>query len=109
SLTIPTPSFTLSSKVSTVTLAPGGSSTIKITTAVLNGFKSALALSVSGLPAGVTANFLPAGIASPGSGSSTLTLKAASDPMAGSYDLTVTATGGGLTKTLNPTLKVAAK
>jgi polyisoprenoid-binding protein YceI len=66
---------------------------IKLSTAALNGFQSQVALSASGLPAGVTASFAPATISAPGSGASTLTLAAASETIAGSYNLTVTAIG----------------
>jgi hypothetical protein len=93
------PGFTLTPGATSAAAVAGGSTPIKLSTAGLNGFQSAVALSVSGLPAGVAASFAPASIAAPGSGSSTLTLAAASGTAAGSFNLTVTATGGGLTKT----------
>ena len=103
---LPPPSFTLTSSVTSATVAPGGSASIKLSTAVLNGFQSQVALSASGLPVGVTAKFAPASIASPGTGTSTLTLAAASGAASGSYNLTVTATGGGVTKTQPVSLTV---
>ena len=107
SLTVsPPPSFTLTPSATSATAARGGSTAIKLSTTGLNGFQSAVALSVSGLPKGVTASFAPASIAAPGSGTSTLTLSAASGTAVGSYNLTVTATGGGVTKTQPLTLKV---
>ena len=65
-----------------------------------------MALSASGLPAGVTAKFVPAGIAAPGTGASILTSPAASAVTGGAYIVTVTATGGGVTKTQPLTLTV---
>ncbi len=99
SLTVLTPSFTLSPSAASAAVTPGGSIPIIFTTARLNGFSSAVALSVTGLTSGVTATFAPGSIASPGAGTSTLTLAAASTALAGTSALTVTATGGGVTKT----------
>ena len=47
----------------------------------------------------MTASFSPTTIAAPGSGTSTMTMTAASTVTAGSYVLTITATGGGVTRT----------
>jgi subtilase family serine protease len=96
---LPPASFTLSSSATSASLTPGGSIPITLTTARVNGFSSAVALSVTGVPAGVTATFAPTSIASPGAGSSTLTLVAASTAAAGTSTITVTAAGGGVTKT----------
>jgi hypothetical protein len=94
-VTVVTPSFTLTPSATSASVAPGSSIPIALTTAVLNGFNSAVALSVSGLPHGVTASLAPSSIAAPGSGSSTLKLSAASGTAAGVSTLTVTGTGGG--------------
>jgi len=107
SLTVVVPSFTLTLGATKASLAAGGSIPITVSTTVLNGFKSAVALSVSGLPKGVTASFAPTIIASPGNGSSRLTLKAASTTVANTYNLTVKGTGGGVTKTQALSLTVA--
>jgi len=106
SLTIVGPNFTLTLGSTKVIEARGGAMPITVSTAGINGFKSTIALSVSGLPKGVTASFVPGSVASPGSGSSTLTLKAASSAAVGASTLTVTATGGGVTKTLTLSLTV---
>ncbi len=106
SLTVIGPMFTLGLSGASVTVARGGSTPIIVTGAAVNGFKAALALSVSGLPAGVTASFAPTSIASPGNGSSTLTLKVASTAAVKTSTLTVTATGGGATKTQTLSLAV---
>jgi len=99
SLTVLATTFTLTSSATSVSVAPGSSTPVTLTTAGGTGFKSAITLSVSGLPQGVTANFASASIASPGSGKSTLTLAAASGAAQGTFPLTVTAAGGGTTKT----------
>ncbi len=106
-LTVLASSFTLTPGATSASVAPGGSMPITVSTAAVNGFKSAVALSVSGLRNGVTASFAPASIASPGSGSSKLTLTVASGTAAGVSTLTVTGTGGGVTKTQTLTLTVA--
>ncbi len=97
SLTVTVPSFTLTLGGTKVTVARGGSIAVRVATAASNGFNSRIALSVSGLPRGITASFAPATVA--GGGSSTLTLKAASTVAVGTSTLTVTAAGGGMTRT----------
>jgi uncharacterized membrane protein len=99
SLTVVVPTFTFTLGAVKASVAAGGSMPITVSTAAQNGFKSAVALSVSGLPRGVTASFAPISIAAPGTGSSKLTLKAASSAVANTYNLTVKGTGGGVTKT----------
>ncbi|GLQ93606.1 hypothetical protein GCM10007901_25570 [Dyella acidisoli] len=64
----------------TATVAAGGTGTSTITQTAIGGFDSAVTLSVSGLPAGVTASFNPAAII--GKGTSTLTFTAASTVIA---------------------------
>ncbi|HEY6251145.1 MAG TPA: hypothetical protein VI685_14395, partial [Candidatus Angelobacter sp.] len=83
-----------------------GSSTISTT--VSGGFNAAVALSASGLPSGVTANFNPTSIAAPGNGSSTLTFTATSTATTGTSNVTVTATGGGVTHLATISLTIVA-
>ena len=106
SLTVTVPSFTLTTDSASATLTSGSSTGIVLNTSAINGFKSPIALSVSGLPSGVTAKFAPASIASPGPGSSTLTLAAAAGKVSGVYPLTVTGSGGGVTKTQTLSLTI---
>jgi len=103
-----TPSFSLSANPTSLTVAPGGSGTSTVTAAITGGFNSAIALSASGLPPGVTAGFNPASIPAPGSGSSTLTLSATSSAAAGGYTIAITGTGGGLTETASVTLTISS-
>ena len=102
------PDFSLSASSASVSIPQGGSGTSTIATVVSGGLNSAIALTASGEPAGVTAAFSPASIAAPGSGSSTLTLTVALTAATGSYPITVTATGGGVTHTSSVTLKITA-
>jgi pseudomonalisin len=108
SLTVVVPSFTLTSSAASANVALGAPAKITLTTATLNGFNKAVALSVSGLPKGVTAGFSRSSIPAPGSGTSTLTLTETTGAISGTYNLTVTATGGGVTKTQPLSLKVVA-
>jgi len=105
-LTVAVPTFTLASSATGVTVTAGSSSAFGISTASLGGFKSAITMSISGLPKGVTAKFAPTNVAAPGNGSSMLTLTAASGTLGGTYSLIVTASGGGVTKTQSVGLTV---
>lgn len=107
-LTVTVPAFTISDSPSSLSVAQGNTGTSRITTSVSGGFNSAVALSVSGLPTGVTASFSSATIAAPGSGSSTLTLSVASTVATGAYTIVVTGAGGGATHTASITLNVTA-
>jgi len=102
------PSFSLSASPASLTVAPGASANSTITASISGGFNAAISLAASGLPAGVTAAFVPAQIAAPGSGTSTLTLTASSSATAGTYSITVTGTGGGLTANTSVSLTVSS-
>jgi len=104
------PSFTLSASPSSLSFAQGGSGSTTITVNSLNGFDSAVTLSASGLPSGVTASFSPSAVtpSSDGSATATLTLAASSTAATGSANLTITGTGGGLTETTATALTVTS-
>ena len=85
-------------------LRPGTSAAFTIRTAAGGGFNSALNLSVSGLPSGVTAALSQTSIAAPGTGSVVITLTAASPIAASTVKLSVTASGGGISRTLLQTV-----
>src|SRR4029077_2289068 len=87
------PDFTLSAAPTSLSVTQGSSGATTISTSVSGGFNSAVSLSVSGLPAGVTASFSPASIAAPGSGNSTLTFTASSTATTGTSNVTISATG----------------
>ena len=103
-----TPTFTISASPSSVSVVQGNNGTSTITTGVLDGFNSAVALSASGQPTGVTVSFSPTSIAAPGSGSSTMTMAVASTTATGTYIITVTGMGGGVTQTTTVSLTVTA-
>jgi subtilase family serine protease len=108
SLTILTPGFTLTSSTTSASVISGGSTHLTMTTALVNGFNSAVAFSISGVPSGITTSFSPATLAAPGSGNASLTISAAASKSSGTSTITVTASGGGVTKTQNVNLTVAA-
>ena len=103
------PGFTLSASPTSVSVTQGKSGTSTISTSVTGGFSSAVALSATGQPAGVTVSFSPASITSPASGRSTMTIAVASTVAKGNYTITVTGTSGSITKTATVTLTVSSR
>jgi subtilase family serine protease len=103
-----TPSFTIAASPSSVSVVQGNSGSSTISTTVSGGFDSAVSLSASGQPSGVTVSFTPASIAAPGSGSSTMGIAVASSVATGTYTITVTGSGGGVTQTTKVSLTVTA-
>ena len=79
-------------------LTAGGSDTVLVTDQPMTGFSGAVNLSVSNLPAGVTASFNPASTA----GTSILTLTAGANAAAGTSTVTLTGLSGSLTQTGRP-------
>jgi hypothetical protein len=102
------PTFSLSASPNSLSVQQGSSGSVTISTSALNGFNNIVGLSVTGLPANVTATFTPTSIAAPGTGSSTLVFAVGASAATGNYTLTVSGTGGGLTKTATVTLSITA-
>jgi subtilase family serine protease len=102
------PNFTISASPASVSVVQGGNGSSTITTAVSGGFNSAIALTASGQPTGVTVSFSPSSIAAPGSGTSTMSIAVASTTATGTYTITVTGTGGSITQNATVTLTVTA-
>jgi kumamolisin len=100
------PSFSISASPSTVSVQQGSSGSSSITTTAVGGFSSAVTLSASGQPPGVTVSFGTNPIAAPGSGTSAVTLVVASTVVAGTYPITITGSGGGVTQTTTISLTV---
>jgi hypothetical protein len=96
------PTFTLSASPSALSVAPGASGNSTLTLTPLNGFSSAVQLSLSGVPNGVVAAF------SAGTTPATcvLTLTATGSAAAGASTITVTGKSGSLTQTLTVALTV---
>ena len=96
----------------TITLSPGATSgAISLTVSAAGEFSGSVNLSCSGLPAGVTCQFLPS-TASPSSGNAiavVLTISAASNASAGMSQITISASSpGASTKTQTLSLNIAA-
>lgn len=104
----PVPDFTINASPPNQYVLQGQSVLYTVNVGTLNGFNSQVALSVSGLPSGAS------GVFSNPSGTpnfvSVLTVTSPSDVSAGTYTLTVTGSGGGLTHfaTLVLTVNAAA-
>lgn len=104
----PTPDFAISASPTSVSVAQGGTKTTTISTTISGGFNSAVSLSATGLPSGVTASFSPSSIAAPGSGSSTLTFTASSTATVSTSTVTINATGGGKSHSTTVSLTVGS-
>lgn len=99
-----TPGFSLSASPTSVSVAQGSSGTSIITSTVTGGFSSAIALTATGQPTGVTVGFSPTSIT--GAGTSTLTLTVAASTVTGTYPITVTGTSGSTVESTTVSLTV---
>jgi subtilase family serine protease len=104
--TTTSPSYSISASPASVSVKQGATGTTTVTSSVSGGFDSAVALSASGLPAGVTAAFSPTSIT--GAGTSTLTFTVASTAVAGTYSITVKGTSGSTTESATVSLTVTS-
>jgi len=96
--------FNITPNPTSQTVAAGASATYTINTAVLSGSAQIVALSVTGLPSGVTAAFNPTSVTA--GQSSTLTVTAAAGTGATTAQLTITGTGATATHTATASLTV---
>ena len=97
------PSFTLSSSASTVSVAQGGSGTATITVTDAGGFTGGVTLSASGLPSGVTATFST----NPATSTSVVTFTASTSAPQGTAAVIITGSSGALVPaTVNISLAV---
>lgn len=90
------PQITLSIPSPAATVGQGGATTVAMTVARTN-YTGAVALTVDGLPAGVTASFAPASLPD-GTAGSSLLISATGAAAPGASTLTVHATGQGVTE-----------
>ncbi|MEV6575180.1 glycosyl hydrolase family 18 protein [Streptomyces sp. NPDC051577] len=97
--------FSVSVAPGSASVAPGGTTTATVATTLVSGTARPLALTVTGVPAGVTATLAPGSVTT--GGSAVLTFAAAGAAAPGTHPLTVTATGGGLTRSTPFTLTVS--
>jgi cellulose 1,4-beta-cellobiosidase len=88
-----------------VSVEQGTTGTSSVTISEFGTFSGTVALSLSTLPAGVTATFNPASVS--GSAGSTLTFTVSATAVPGTYPLTVTGTSGSTTETAALDLTVA--
>jgi subtilisin family serine protease len=77
------------------TVPGGNSASFTVDLTPVHGFGGNVALSLSGVPSGVTADLSPASL--PGIGSTTLTFTASTSAQPGDYDVVITGTSGGIT------------
>ncbi|WP_370948148.1 metallophosphoesterase [Amycolatopsis sp. cg5] len=90
------PGFSVAVSPSSVSVPPGATASATVDVGATGGFTGATALSISGLPSGVTGSFSPASVTAPGSSKLTLTASASAS---GSATATITGTSGGVSKT----------
>ena len=96
--------FTISTSTPLVTVNRGKSTSLSIDLTSLGGSSNIAFAVSSGLPTGATASFTPSSLA--GSGSSVLTIATASSTQTGTYNLLVSGTRNGETRTASVSLVV---
>lgn len=96
--------FTLTPLPATPTVTLGGTADLAVLLDTLIGFTNPVTLSVSGLPAGVSASFDPPTLT--GVAATTLHLTAAATAAAGNYPLTITGGSSTLTNSASASLTV---
>lgn len=96
------PDFSLTTSTTTETVVQGDLATFTANVTPSGGFAGNVTLSVSGLPAGTTADFTP----NPTTDTSTLTITTSGDTSAGSYILTFAGVSGTISHTTSVTLVV---
>jgi hypothetical protein len=104
SVTVVPNDFSLAVSPVSQSLGAGGSTTYSVNTTITSGVAETVALSVSGLPAGVTGSFDPTSIAA--GASSTLTLTASIGAAGATQTFTVTGAGAPSTHTASASVTV---
>ncbi len=100
--------FNISLSSSTITLIQGETGSTSVNVQSFANFDSAVSLSVTGIPSGVSYSFSMSSITPPknGSISSTLTISTLTTATPGTYGLTITGTSGHLTSSQTMTLEI---
>jgi hypothetical protein len=103
----PPPDFTLAVSPASLTIVDGAAGApVSVTVAAVNSFSGTVAVAITGLPAGVTAN--PATLTLTPGTPQNVTISAATSAVAGSATLTFTGTSGGLSHSAAVTATVSA-
>jgi hypothetical protein len=97
--------FSVALRPSARTMSPGGTTSYSVDIGAPTAFNTDVAFSVSGLPAGASSQFVPDTRA--GTGTVILLITAADTAAKGSYNLTVTATSAGFSRSAPATLTIA--
>ena len=100
------PSFALSPSPASISVAAGSSGSFAVSTIVGGGFNSAVTLSASGQPSGVTVQFNPSSIN--GAGSSQVAVSVGAGAATGSYTITIAGVSGTIEETATISLTVTA-
>jgi len=103
-ITLVVSDFSIAATPASQTVIVGNNTSYTVNLGSINGFNSAVALAITGLPAGATATFNPASVTPNGSATLTVTTSAATP--AGTNTLTITGTSGGLAHSTTVTLAV---
>ncbi|EME63435.1 metallophosphoesterase [Amycolatopsis decaplanina] len=106
---VSSPAFSVGTSPSSVSVKPGGTASVTVNVGSTGGFTAGTALSVSGLPSGVTGTISPSSVTPPANGTATATLTlTASDAASGSATATVTGTSGSVSHTANVSVSVGS-
>ncbi|MEV6044590.1 glycosyl hydrolase family 18 protein [Streptomyces xanthochromogenes] len=97
--------FSVAVAPGSASVAPGGSTTATVSTAVTSGSAKSLALTATGAPAGVTATLTPSSVTA--GASAQLTVAASASAAPGTYPITLTGAAGTLTHSTTFTLTVS--
>ena len=100
------PDFSVTASPNSAVTNPGGSVTYNVSVVPRNGFDTGVSLSLSGLTAAQGSWKFTPGTVRGGSGSSQLSITASASLAPGTYPLTITGRGGGLTRTASSLLVV---
>lgn len=103
----PDPDFSLGLSGDTLTVAAGQSDSLTVALTGLNNFSSPVALSVSGLPAGASAQFSPNPATPNPSAASAMQINTALTSPPGQYTVTVTGENGAIRHTASFTLIIS--
>jgi RHS repeat-associated protein len=106
----PSSTFTLSAAPTTANVIAGQTGTYTVSVASGNGFPGLAALSLTGLPAGLSASFVPAAVAAGGQSTLTITAPAGQKPSSTSLVIGAAATVDGIAESISTgvTLNVQA-